>query len=94
MSVSGVNPQRVRGSRTGVFIGSYLSEAYDAWTAADSDQLTGYEITGCSRAMFANRLSYFFDFRGLYCDMNNDFTAAAVTRGVARNLIWVGTGYK
>jgi len=61
--ITGVNPQSVRGSRTGVFIGCSASEAHDAWTA-DADRVTGYEMTGCTRSMFANRLSYFFDFRG------------------------------
>jgi len=65
--VTGVNPQSVRGSRTGVFIGCSASEAHDAWTA-DAERVTGYEMTGCTRSMFANRLSYFFDFRGLYFD--------------------------
>jgi len=62
----GVNPQSVRGSRTGVFIGCSASESHDAWTA-DADRVTGYEMTGCTRSMFANRLSYFFDFKGVYC---------------------------
>lgn len=62
----GVNPQSVRGSRTGVFIGCSASEAHDAWTA-DAERVTGYEMTGCTRSMFANRLSYFFDFKGICC---------------------------
>jgi len=65
-----VNPQSVRGSRTGVFIGRSFSEAHYAWTAADDEHITGYEMTGCAGTMVANRLSYFFDFRGLYCDTN------------------------
>ena len=28
------------------------------------DNMVGYEMTGCTRSMFANRLSYFFDFKG------------------------------
>jgi len=64
--MTGTNPQSVRGSRTGVFIGCSASEAHDAWTA-DGERVTGYEMTGCTRSMFANRLSYFFDFRGLCC---------------------------
>ena len=61
----------VRGSRTGVFVGCSTSESYDAWTAAAvaNDHVTGYELTGCTRSMFANRLSYFFDFRGAYSDV-------------------------
>jgi len=66
--MSGVNPQSVRGSRTGVFIGRSVSETHEAWTAVDGDHITGYEMTGCTGSMLSNRISYFFDFTGLYCD--------------------------
>ncbi|KAK3090166.1 hypothetical protein FSP39_009679 [Pinctada imbricata] len=60
---SGVNPDTLRGSRTGVFVGASASESHEAWS---TDPLTtaGYSMTGCTRSMFANRLSYFFDFKG------------------------------
>jgi fatty acid synthase len=60
---AGVNPSTVRGSRTGVFIGCSASESHDAWSG-DLDKIVGYEMTGCTRSMFANRISYFFDFKG------------------------------
>lgn len=60
---AGVNPTTVRGSRTGVFIGCSASESHDAWSG-DLDKIVGYEMTGCTRSMFANRISYFFDFKG------------------------------
>jgi fatty acid synthase len=60
---TGVNPDRVRGSRTGVFIGCSASESHDAWTY-DPEKTVGYSMTGCTRSMFANRLSFFFDFKG------------------------------
>jgi len=63
--MSGVNPRNVRGSRTGVFVGCSASDSYDAWAAVEADRITGYEMGGCCRSMLANRLSYFFDFRGL-----------------------------
>ena len=59
----GVNPATVRGSRTGVFIGCSASESHDAWSK-DLDKIVGYEMTGCTRSMFANRISFFFDFKG------------------------------
>jgi len=61
----GVNPQSVRGSRTGVFIGNTNSDVVDVW-GADCERLTGYELIGSAGFMLANRLSYFFDFKGLY----------------------------
>ena len=63
----GVNSRSVRGSQTGVFVGCNESEAHEAW-GADPQRVSGYELTGCVRSMFANRLSYFFDFKGLHND--------------------------
>jgi len=60
---SGVNPSTIRGSRTGVFIGVSASESDEFWTS-DPDQVNGYGLTGCCRAMFPNRISFTFDFKG------------------------------
>ena len=63
--ISGIDPGNLRGSRTGVFIGASASESHEAWSA-DPDVTVGYSMTGCTRSMFANRLSYFFDFKGIF----------------------------
>lgn len=60
---AGFNPQELRGSRTGVYIGVSNSEVEQYW-CADPDRVNGYGLTGCARAMFANRLSFTFDFKG------------------------------
>ncbi|XP_050089071.1 fatty acid synthase [Anopheles aquasalis] len=60
---AGINPQEIRGSRTGVYIGCSNSETEQHW-CADPDLVNGYGLTGCARAMFANRLSFTFDFKG------------------------------
>ncbi|KAJ8972225.1 hypothetical protein NQ314_000286 [Rhamnusium bicolor] len=60
---AGVNPNDVKGSKTGVFIGVSDSESSEFWTQ-DPDQINGYGLTGCCRAMFPNRISYTFDFNG------------------------------
>lgn len=41
------------------------SEAGEAFSL-DPEHLLGYSMTGCQRAMLANRISYFFDFTGKY----------------------------
>ena len=64
---AGIDPANARGSKTGVFIGCSASEAHDAWSS-QPEKLTGYEMTGCTRSMFANRLSYYFDFKGETCN--------------------------
>jgi fatty acid synthase len=60
---AGLNPNEIRGSRTGVFIGVSDSESSEFWTR-DPEQINGYGLTGCCRAMFPNRISYTFDFTG------------------------------
>uniref|UniRef100_T1INJ4 Fatty acid synthase n=1 Tax=Strigamia maritima TaxID=126957 RepID=T1INJ4_STRMM len=60
---AGVNPQSLRGSNTGVYIGVSTSESEEAFTS-DPDSITGYALTGCCRAMFPNRISFAFDFKG------------------------------
>ncbi|XP_053145655.1 fatty acid synthase [Hemicordylus capensis] len=59
----GINPTALKGTDTGVWIGVSGSEAGEAFSI-DPEQLLGYSMTGCQRAMFANRISYFFDFNG------------------------------
>ena len=60
----GLSPHNIRGQTTGVFIGCSASESHDVWSM-DVESQVGYEMTGCNRSMFANRISYFFDFKGL-----------------------------
>ncbi|XP_072311635.1 fatty acid synthase [Eucyclogobius newberryi] len=60
---AGQNPASLRGSKTGVYIGVSGSEASEA-LSRDPEELLGYSMTGCQRAMLANRLSYYFDFNG------------------------------
>ncbi|CAH0584002.1 unnamed protein product [Chrysodeixis includens] len=60
---AGINPSELRGSRTGVYVGVSNSETEEMWTT-DPDKINGYALTGCCRAMFPNRISYTFDFKG------------------------------
>lgn len=60
---AGINPQEIRGSKTGVFVGVSASETNEMWTK-DPEAINGYGLTGCCRAMFPNRVSFAFDFNG------------------------------
>ncbi|XP_018303406.1 fatty acid synthase [Mycetomoellerius zeteki] len=60
---AGVNPSTIRGSRTGVFIGVSSSESDEFWMK-NVDEINGYGLLGCSKSMFANRISFSFDFNG------------------------------
>ncbi|CAG7724181.1 unnamed protein product, partial [Allacma fusca] len=59
---AGVNPTSIRGSQTGVFIGAGGEEARFIWSQTEGS--SGYITTGCSMSMFANRVSFNFDFKG------------------------------
>lgn len=60
---AGINPAKLKGTKTGVFIGASGSDAQNAFSS-DPQTLEGYSMTGCATSMFANRLSYFFDLKG------------------------------
>ncbi|XP_039501306.1 fatty acid synthase isoform X1 [Drosophila santomea] len=60
---SGVNPKSLRGSKTGVYIGSCISESEKTWFY-EKVSSGGFGITGCSRAMMANRISYCLGLEG------------------------------
>ena len=55
----------LRGSKTAVYVGSCFSDCHKGWLN-DVKDITGYENTGCAQSMYANRLSFFYDFAGAY----------------------------
>jgi fatty acid synthase len=63
---AGYTMQDLAGSNTGVYVGGCFSDLHKALLAdiGSKDKIVGYENTGCCFAMFANRISFHFDFRG------------------------------
>ncbi|XP_048505788.1 fatty acid synthase-like [Athalia rosae] len=59
---AGVNPRKLRGTRTGVYLGTCYSETEKILLYAD--QPKGYGAMGCSRFMMANRISQWLDITG------------------------------
>ncbi|NXN91414.1 FAS synthase, partial [Rhinopomastus cyanomelas] len=59
----GFNPVTLRGTDTGVWVGVSGSEAIEA-LSKDPEEVSGYSLIGCQRAMFANRISYTLDLKG------------------------------
>ncbi|KAH9640519.1 hypothetical protein HF086_001568 [Spodoptera exigua] len=60
---AGVNPKELRDTKTGVFVGACFSESEKTWFY-EKMQVNGFGITGCSRAMLANRISYWLGVTG------------------------------
>ncbi|XP_053695707.1 fatty acid synthase-like [Sabethes cyaneus] len=66
---AGINPESLRGSRTGVFAGVCFSET-EVRMYYIACPPKGLGILGCSKSQLANRVSYTLDFRGpsMVCD--------------------------
>ena len=60
---AGLAPVRLRGSRTGVFVGVSAPE-YAALTASDLTAVQPHTTTGAALSIIAGRLSYLLDLRG------------------------------
>uniref|UniRef100_A0A1W7RAJ9 Fatty acid synthase n=1 Tax=Hadrurus spadix TaxID=141984 RepID=A0A1W7RAJ9_9SCOR len=60
---AGYDPAELHGTKTGVFVGVCSSESNDFYSS-DLTECNGYGLTGCSFSMFANRISYTYNFTG------------------------------
>ncbi|XP_054923034.2 fatty acid synthase-like [Dermacentor andersoni] len=60
---AGYDPATMRGRNVGVFIGCSDSESEGA-IGGDAENVDSYVLLGNNRAIFANRISYCFDFNG------------------------------
>ncbi|WUH89343.1 SDR family NAD(P)-dependent oxidoreductase [Streptomyces sp. NBC_00433] len=64
MEEAGIRPASLRGSRTGVFVGT-MADDYAALTRAAAPRSLGrFTLTGLNRGIIANRVSYTFDLHG------------------------------
>ncbi|XP_014239844.1 fatty acid synthase-like [Cimex lectularius] len=66
---AGMNPNELRGSKTGVFVGACYSESEKTWFY-EKLQAAGFAVTGCIRSMMANRVSYYFGLDGPSCTID------------------------
>ncbi|MFN8071324.1 MAG: type I polyketide synthase [Mycobacterium sp.] len=60
---AGISPQALRHTQTGVFAGACNGE-YGALSASDLSSVDAWSGTGGALSIIANRVSYFYDFRG------------------------------
>lgn len=63
MEDGGIPMDRIKGSRTAVYMGSGMSDYHDA-LVKDPEHVPRYSALGASTEMLANRLSYVFDWHG------------------------------
>jgi acyl transferase domain-containing protein len=86
---AGLPLEKLAGSRTSVFQGvssnDYLRLQARAWS-----QLDGYTITGNDLTFVANRISYFFDFKGPSVTISMACVASLVAVHYACQSLWTG----
>ena len=75
-------------AQVGVYLGCCGSEVHALWLG-DVNNITGYEQTGCTMSMFANRLSFTYDFKGPSKAVDTGATAMAETWWKAPGICWV-----
>lgn len=63
MSIAGISMDSIRGSNTAVYVGSFMRD-YEIMLSKDSELPARYRMSGTSVAMLANRISWFYDFKG------------------------------
>ncbi|ORY71799.1 putative hybrid NRPS/PKS enzyme [Pseudomassariella vexata] len=83
MENAGLTLQGLKGSQTSAYVGAMSADYTDTQTR-DVENMSQYMITGTSRALLSNRLSYFFDWHGpsISVDTACSSSLAAVHLGV------------
>ncbi|XP_034245130.1 fatty acid synthase-like [Thrips palmi] len=85
---AGFNPLELRGTRTAVFIGSALSESENIFIQTTAED--GFGIMGHNRSMMANRVSYYFDFKGPSYALDTSFCSGLSALEIAKRAIDCG----
>ncbi|CAL7939127.1 unnamed protein product [Xylocopa violacea] len=86
---AGINPKQIRGTKTGVVVGSGISDTAKTWFY-DKVHADGFGITGCCNAMLANRVSYSLDLQGPSYQMDASCCSSLVAIEHAYRMIRTG----
>nr|CAH7755304.1 unnamed protein product [Callosobruchus chinensis] len=84
---AGVNPTEVRGKRIGVLIGSSIGENDNLFLES---VVSGFGITGHSRAMMPNRISYWLNLKGPSIAYDTNWISGLEVMRLAHNAIKSG----
>ena len=79
MENAGINPEKLRGSDTGVFIGGFmLDNNLTQMNVLNRDMIGPHSALGSTMTILSNRLSYVFDFRGPSVSMDTACSSSLV----------------
>ena len=76
-ALGGISLEAVAGSNTAVFVGVF-SDDYSNMMLADPETLPAHHVTGTGKAIYANRISYFFDLKGPSLALDTGCSASLV----------------
>ncbi|NET03380.1 MAG: acyltransferase domain-containing protein [Symploca sp. SIO2B6] len=85
---AGQVPEQIAGSSTGVFVG--VSSREYAQIVFNNPFDNPYAVIGTNPSLAANRISYFFDFRGLSLGINTACSSSLVAVDLACRSLWRG----
>lgn len=75
--LGGITPDAIAGSKTGVYMGVF-SDDYGNLMLADPESLPPHHVTGTGKAIFANRISYYFNLKGPSFSLDTGCSASLV----------------
>lgn len=86
---AGLDPERLAGSNTGVFIGAFtLDYKVLQFNEHNRDLLEAHTATGSMMTMVSNRISYAFDFRGPSFSVDTACSSSLVAIHLACRSLW------
>lgn len=73
----GITIERIAGTKTAVYFGVF-SDDYSNMLLSDPESLPIHHVTGTGKAIFPNRLSYYFDLKGPSFSLDTGCSASLV----------------
>jgi len=89
MEDANIRPEELKGSQTGVFVGSAGID-FGGNQLVNTTQMSAHTMTGLEPSIFSNRISYIFDLHGPSITSNTACSASMSSLSMACNAIAVG----
>ncbi|XP_038216586.1 fatty acid synthase-like [Zerene cesonia] len=86
---AGLSPEQLSGTKVGVYVGTCFSETEKACFYVVTSR-TGFGIPGCSKTMFANRISYWLNAKGPSMSVDQACCSSTVALDLAYQAIMHG----
>ena len=91
MEDAGLRRDQLDGTRTSVFIGSFMYDFLCMQTASDQrDEINPYVAMGCAVSPLANRISYDFNLKGPSVSLDTACSSSLVAMHLACRSLWGG----